>query len=145
MPVESASSRQQEWTLVVRRSFGIPDAVDHEDARRALVRGIEDQLHEHGWHSATRAIAQPMMDALIVLGASGELDAWLLAADGRVSPDTASSRDAAHRLLDRGTTVVDPEGLVFDVTDEYPPEVITVAEQALDRVSRYVRERSFGV
>lgn len=143
MPVESASSRQQEWTLVVRRSFGIPDAVEHEEARRALVSCIEDQLQEKGWHSATRAIAEPMMDALIVLGANGELEAWLLSADGPVLPERVPSRDAAHRLLDKGTAVVDPEGLVFDVTGEYPPEVIAVAEQALHRVSRYLRERRF--
>jgi len=35
MAAESAGDRQQQWVLVVRRAFGIPDPASNEDARRA--------------------------------------------------------------------------------------------------------------
>lgn len=144
MTAESASDRQLQWVLVVRRSFEIPDHVDNEDARRALVRKLEEHLHQNGWQSATRAIAEPMVDALMAFGASGDFDDRLLPVDLDVSSETFVTRDAAHRLIDNGMMTVDPQHLVFDVTSEYPPEVIAVAEIVLDRVFQYAREQSFG-
>jgi hypothetical protein len=141
MTGESASDRQQHWALVVRRSFGISEPVGDEDARRILISCIETQLQENGWRSATHAIAEPMLDALIALGASGDLDDQLLPAEFRVSAESVTTRDAAHRLLDKGISVVDPEYLVFDTRNEYPPEVIAVAQHVLDLISEYIREQ----
>ena len=133
MTAESASDRQQQWALVVRRSFGIPDLASNEDAREALVRSLQDQLQENGWQSLTRGTAEPIVDALIALGASGDQD-------DRVLPP----RDAAFRLIDKGLSVIDPEHLVFDMAFEYPPEVVAAVEQMLVRVSQHTREQSLG-
>jgi hypothetical protein len=119
--------------LVVRRSFGIPDLVANEDAREVLVGSFEEQLRQNGWQSPSRVIAEPMVDALMALEPNGGLDDRLLPVD-----------DAAFRLLDRGTTVVDSQHLVLDVTSEYPPEIVAVAQHVLDRVGHYVREQPFG-
>jgi hypothetical protein len=133
MTADAASDRQQQWTLVVRRSFGIPDLVAAEDARTSLIMSLEEQLRENGWQGATHGVAEPMVDALMGLAASGDVDEHLLPAE-----------DAAYRLLNEGTTVVDPQRLVFDVTSDYPPEVVAVARQVLDRVGRYVRQQPSG-
>jgi hypothetical protein len=122
---ESASDRERQWALAVRRSFGIPDFVSNEDAREALIVNLEDLLQESGWRSAKRGICEPMVDALLALEARADLGV----------------REGASRLIGKGITVVDPERLVFDARFEYPPEVVAVAQQALDRVDHYVRER----
>jgi len=132
MTSESASDRQ-EWKLVVRRSFGISDIVGNEDAREALIGSFEDQLRVNGWQIPPRETAEPIVDALLALGAIGDLD-----------DPTFTVRDAAFRLLDKGMSIIDPEHLVFDVRFEYPPEVFATCEQVLDRVCQYVRDQPFG-
>jgi hypothetical protein len=143
MASESASDRQQHWTVLARRSFGIPESVGEEEARTILVSHIETQLHEKGWQNAPHAIAQPMLDALIALGASGDLDDQMLPRELRVSAESVTTRDAAHRLLDKGISVVDPEYLVYDARSEYPPEIVAVAQYVLDLVFAYIRETPF--
>ncbi len=133
------SHRQPQRVLVVRRSFGIPDLVDNNDARRALVGCLEELLLQNGWQSGTRAIADVMVDALLALAASGDLDDYVLP-DGL---STFTTRNAALRLIDKGMTVVDPEHLVIDLTSGYPPEIVEVAEGVLDRVFQYAREQPF--
>jgi hypothetical protein len=133
MTAESASDRQQQWELVVRRSFGIPDLVSSKDAREALVESFQDQLLENGWQSLTRGTAEPIVDALMALGASGDQD------DGLFPP-----RDAAYRLIDKGLSVIDPERLAFDMMFEYPPEVVAAVEQMLVKVSQHAREQPLG-
>jgi hypothetical protein len=49
MTSESASDPHQRWTFLARGSFGIPESVGDEDARRILVGHIEMQLQENGW------------------------------------------------------------------------------------------------
>ncbi len=144
MTPESDSDHQQQWTLVVRRSFGIPDLLGTEEARGELVKCLEEQLQENGWRSATRAIADPMADALMAFGVRSDLDDRLFRAGPSDSADRFPTRDAAHQLIDRGMTVVDPEHLVFDATGEYPPEIVAVARLALDRVFRYMDEQPLG-
>jgi hypothetical protein len=141
MTSDSPSDRHQQWMLVARRSYGIPESVGESDARRILVGHIERQLQESGWWSAPHAIAQPMLDALIALGANGELDDQVLPAELRVPAEGVTTRDAAHRLLDKGRSEVDPEYLVFDARSEYPPEVVAVAQQVLDLILEYLREQ----
>jgi hypothetical protein len=136
MTDESPSDRQQQWELVVRRSFGISDLVAKRDAREALIRNFEDQLHENGWHIPSRGTAEPIVDALMALGAIEDLDDPTLT--------TRTTRDSAYRLIEKGLAVIDPEHLVFDMSFEYPREVVAAAEQVLDRVGRYVREQQFG-
>jgi hypothetical protein len=143
MTSESASDRLQHWTLLARRSFGVPESVDDEEARRILVGQIEIRLQESGWRSAPHAIAQPILDALIALGASGDLDDQMLPTELRVSAENSATRDAAHRLLDKGISVVDPEYLVYDTRSEYPAEIVAVAQHVLDLVFAYVRETPF--
>jgi hypothetical protein len=137
MTTESDPIREQQWAVVVRRSFGIPDLMSHEDARRALVKSLEAELRENGRLSATRAVADPMADALLAFGASSDFDDQLLFAD----PPT----EAVHRLVAEGLMVVDPEHLAFDVRGEYPPEVVAVAQIALVRVVQSAREQSNGL
>jgi hypothetical protein len=136
MTTESDPIRQQEWAIAVRRSFGIPDLMSHEDARMALVELLESELRENGWLSAPRAVAHPMADALLAFGASSDFDHQLIIED----PPT----EAAHWLVAKGLMEVDPEGLAFDVRGEYPPEVVAVAQIALVRVVQSVRERPNG-
>jgi hypothetical protein len=136
MTAESASDRQQQWALVVRRAFGIPDLFVDEDAREALIGYLGDQLEENGWQNPTRGVCEPILDALMGLGAIGDLDDRLLSAEPR--------RAAAYQLLDTGLSKVDPQHLVFDASFEYPPEVVALAQQVLDRVGRYLREQPFG-
>jgi hypothetical protein len=143
MTSETSSDHQERWTLVARRSFGIPEEVGNEEARKLLVSRIEMKLQENGWQDAPHAIAQPMLDALIALGASGDLDDQMLPPERRVSPEGVTARDAAHRLLDKGISVVDPEYLVFDMRSEYPQEVVAVAQQVLDLIFEYLREQPF--
>ncbi len=143
MTAESASDRQLQWELVVRRSFGISDLVADNDARETLIGCFEDQLRANGWQSLTRGIAEPIVSALMVLGANGELDDYLPAELG-LSVATFTSRDAAYRLLDHGMTVVDPEHLVFDMMSEFPPEVVATAQQVLYRIGQYARQQPFG-
>jgi hypothetical protein len=130
MNAESTSDRQQQWELVVRRSFGIPDRVAGEDARKTLIGFFQDQLEENGWQSPTRGMCEPILDSLMALGASEDLDDRLLSAEMR--------RDAAYRLIDRGIAEVDPLHLVFDVRFEYPPQVVAVVQQVLDRIVQYI-------
>ncbi len=144
MTAESASDRQQQWVLVVRRSFEIPDLVGNEDAREALIGHLLDQLQENGWQSPTRGTAEPIVDALMAFGATEEMDDQLLPAGLGLSAPTFTTQDAAYRLLDKALAVVDPEHLVFDVMSELPPEVVAVTQQVLDRVFQYVREQPFG-
>lgn len=137
MTTESDPIRQQQWAQAVRRSFGIPDLMSHEDARRTLAKSLEEELRRHGWLSATRAVADPMADALLTLGAHSDFDdQWLL-----TDPPT----EAAHRLVANGLLVVDPEHLVFDERGEHPPEVVAVAQLALVRVIESAREHPTGL
>lgn len=119
----AVASEDSEWALVVRRSFEISDLVSQRDAREALIRRCEAQLRDNGWQRPTRAVAEPITDALLSLGAIGSID-----------------DRSAYRLLERGTNVVDPEHLVFDVMSEFPPEVVAAAQQLLDVVSKYAYE-----
>jgi hypothetical protein len=80
-------------------------------------------------------VCEPILDALMGLGAIGDLDDRLLSAEPR--------RAAAYQLLDTGLSKVDPQHLVFDASFEYPPEVVALAQQVLDRVGRYLREQPF--
>jgi hypothetical protein len=137
---ESASDRQQQWRVLARRSFGIAESVGDEEARRILVSRIETQLLENGWRSAPHAIAEPMLDAFVALGASGDFDNQILRAELRVSTDVVTTRDAPHRLIDKGISEVDPEYLVFDRRGEYPPEIVATAQQILDLIFEYIRE-----
>jgi hypothetical protein len=84
-----------------------------------------------------------MLEALIALGASGDLDDQMLPTELRVSADSVTTRDAAHRLLDKGISVVDPEYLVYDTRSEYPPEIVAVAQHVLDLVFAYIRKTPF--
>jgi hypothetical protein len=133
MTPESVSGRQEQWALVVRRSFGIPDLATDEDARKALVGSLEEEFRECGWQGPALEIAEPIVDALMALGATADVSDRLLPAG-----------DAAYRLLSKATTAVDPQHLVFDVMSEYPPEVVAVAQQALDRIGHYLREQPLG-
>lgn len=144
MTAESDSDRQQRWTLVVRRSFGVPDLLDAEQARRELVRCLEEQLLESGWRSATRAVADPLVDALLGWGVHGDPDDFPFAVAGAVPVGPFPTRDAARQLIDQGLSVADPEHLVFDPTEEYPPEVVAVAALALERVFRYEGDQLSG-
>jgi hypothetical protein len=144
MTAESAEDRRQQWVLVVRRAFGVPDSAGNEDARRALIVCFEEQLQVNGWKSARRAIAEPMMDALLVLGAKGDLDDYLISVEMHGSAGDYRTRDAAHRIIDRGISVVDPEHLTIDAMSEYPPEVVATVQQLFERVSEYAREPRFG-
>jgi hypothetical protein len=130
MNAESNPDRQYQWELVVRRSFGIPDLVADEDARKALIGFFQDQLEQNGWQSPTRGMCEPIVDALMALGASGDFDDRLLSAEMR--------RDAAYRLIDGGIAEVDPLHLVFDARFEYPPQVVAVAQSFLDRIGQYI-------
>jgi hypothetical protein len=130
MNAESTSDRQQQWELVVRRSFGIPDLVADEDAHSVLIGFLQDQLEENGWQSPTRGMCEPILDSLMALGASEDLEDCMLSAEMR--------RDAAYRIIDRGLAEVDPQHLVFDVRFEYPPQVVVVAQQVLDRIGQYI-------
>ena len=143
MTAESASDRQQQWVLVVRRSFDIPDLVGNEDAREALMAPPGAASGE--WVAKPhRGTAAPIVDALMAFGASEEIDDQLLPVGLGLSAPTFTTQDVAYRLLDRAMTVVDPEHLVFDVMSELPPEVVAVTQQVLDRVFQYVREQPFG-
>jgi hypothetical protein len=142
MTSESAPDPQQHWTFLARRTFGIDEAIGDEEAKRILVSRIEMQLQENGWQNAPHAVAAPMLDALIALGASGDLDDLMLQTELRGSAESVTTRDAAHRLLAKGISVIDPEYLVYDARAEYPPELVAAAQQVLDRVSAYVREQS---
>jgi hypothetical protein len=86
-----------------------------------------------------------MLDALIELGANGGLDACLSPAEtGNSADDVASTRDAAHRVIDRAISVVDPEHLVIDMPGEYPSEILLTAQHAVDQVVIYVRAQPSG-
>jgi hypothetical protein len=143
MNAESASDRQRQWVLVVRRSFEISDVVSSEDARSELIRHFQDQLEENGWDLPTRGIAEPIMDALVALGASGDRDDQLLPTGIDLSASSFTTREAAYRLLEKGLTVVDPEHLVFDSMSELPSEVVSAAQQILDRICAYLRAQPF--
>lgn len=133
--------RQQQWTLVVRRSFGISDLVGDEEATKALIGRVQDQLQESGWQGPRRAVAEPMVHALLGLETSGDLDDRLVPTGLGISAPTSVSREAACRLIDKGMTVVDPEHLVFDMSGDYAPEVVVVAQKVLDQICQYVCEQ----
>lgn len=128
----SASDPQGQWQIVVRRSFGISDLVANEDARETLVRCFEDELQVSGWQSAPRAVAQPLVDSLMLLEVVGSL-----------SDPAFTTQDRAHRIVAHGIGVIDPEHLVYDARFEYPPEIVVAAQQMLARVEQYVREQPF--
>ena len=140
MTAASGSDRREQWALVIRRSFAIPDDVGADDARKTIIGYLEGQLRENGWQGPTRTVAEPIVDALIAAGAGGDRDDPL----ALLSNATFTGRDAAHRLLVMGLMIVDPEHLVFDARSGYPPEIIAAVEQVVDRVSHYVRELPFG-
>ena len=129
----SASDRQEQWEIVVRRSFEISDLVAKNEARETLIRFFEAELRVNGWHSAPRAVAQPVVDSLMVLEVIGDL-----------SDPTFTTRDRARRLVGHGIGVVDPEHLVYDPSFEYPSEIVAAVQQMLARVEQYVHEQPFG-
>ena len=133
MTAKSASDRQQQWELVVRRSFGISDLVPNKDARETLIRCFEDELEVSGWQSAPRAVAQPFVDALMVLEVVGDL-----------SDPSFTTRDGAHRVIAKGIAVIDPEHLVYEARFDYPTEIVAAAQQMLVRIEQYVREQPLG-
>jgi hypothetical protein len=145
MSAESASDRQRQWELVVRHSFGISDGASDQDAWNEVTKCFEEKLRENGWQETPRGIAEPMVNALVALGADGELDDYFAPA-ALSPPETAAftTRDPAHRLLDKGLGSVDPEHLAFGVMFEYPDEVIATAQQVLDQVGHYMREQQSG-
>ena len=117
----------------MRRSFEISDLVAKNEARETLIRFLEDELRVSGWHSAPRAVAQPLVDSLMVLEVIGDL-----------SDPTFTTRDRARRLVGHGIGVVDPEHLVYDPSFEYPSEIVAAVQQMLARVEQYVHEQPFG-
>lgn len=124
----SAPGRQADWQFVVRRSFGISDLATHEDARQALVKCFEDELQERGWQSAPRAVAQPLVDSLLLVEVVGNLD------------DPAfTTLDGANRLIAHGIGVIDPEHLVYEAGFDFPPEIVVAVQEMLARVEQYVR------
>lgn len=144
MSPPSASNGQAQWALVVRRSFGIPDLVAEDDARTALIGSVEERLHENGWQSPAHQIAELMVEALLALGASGSPDEALFGAERDLVDATFAGQDPAHRLLNQGMTVADPEHLDWDVMSEPPPELVATAQQVLERIGRYVQEHPLG-
>lgn len=141
---EPARNRQREWVLIVRRSFGIPDVVAEHDAKEMLVGSVESQLHENGWPGPARSIARPIVEALIALSTTSDSGDRLQPADLYVTSDAFTSRDAAHLLINKGMSIVDPENLVFSVTSEHPREILEVTQQTLERISGYLRGSSFS-
>ena len=133
MSSDSASNRQQEWELVVRRSFEISDFVALDEARETLISCFERHLEANGWQGAPRAIAQPIVDSLMLLEVAGGL-----------SDPTFATRDGAHRILAHGISVVDPERLVYDARFEYPPEIVATTQQMLVQIVRYARQERFS-
>jgi hypothetical protein len=140
----TANWDREQWALVVRRSFEIPDPVSDSEAQDVLVARVEGVLRDNGWTSATRAVAEAVLEAVVVVGASGDLGDLMPAADASGSDAGLPIRDAALRVLDTGTTIVDPEDLVFDGSGDYPPEIVASVQQVLDRVNHYVREQPLG-
>jgi hypothetical protein len=132
MNTESDSSREEQWILLVRRSFGISDLVSAQDAREELIGSLQNQLHANGWRSPSRGIAEPMVDALMTLGANADWQGFPL------------EPDAALKLIDNGLAEIDPEHLAFDMRFAYPSEVVGAAQQVLDKIAIYVREQAGG-
>ncbi len=99
---------REEWWLLLRRSFGIPDVVTDEHARQAVGYATvgEDPPGELG------QVALQLLDALLDTAPDGTLDGYLIALPGvvpddvvddisnRVPRDTATggSRDWAARV-----------------------------------------------
>jgi hypothetical protein len=127
----SPSDRQEQWVIVVRRSFGISDVVAHDDAREILIRLFENELQVIGWQSAPRAVAQPVVDSLLSVDVIGDL-----------SDATFTTRDRANRLVGHGIALVDPEHLVLDTSMGYPVEIVAAAQQMLERVEKYLDQQS---
>ena len=130
--MSGAPRRQEQWQIAVRRSFGISDLVADEDDRETLVRYFENELQASGWQSAPRAVAQPLVDSLMLFEVVGDL-----------SDPAFTTRVGAHRMVAHGIGVIDPEHLAYDVRFEYPPEVLLASQQMLARVEHFVREQPF--
>jgi hypothetical protein len=133
MTSDSSSNRQDDWENVVRRSFGVSDVVAKDEARETLISLFQDALEVSGWQSAPRAVAQPLVDSLMVLEVIGD-----------ISDPAFTTPDGARRLVAHGIGVVDPEHLAYDARSEYPPEIVAAAQQMLARVELYVREQPLG-
>jgi hypothetical protein len=125
----STSDRREQWVIVVRRSFGISDVVAHNDAREILIGLFENELQVTGWQSAPRAVAQPVVDSLLLVDVIGDLN-----------DATSTTRDRANRVVENGIAVVDPEHLVLDTRMGYPPEIVAAAQQMLERVEKYFQQ-----
>jgi hypothetical protein len=67
------------------------------------------------------------------------LDYYLLGGDLGPSTSTFASRSIVDRFIDKATTIVDPEYLVFDSRSEYPPSLVATVQQVLDRLGEYLR------
>lgn len=115
----------------MRRSFGISDVVVDNDARETLIRLFEDELQVTGWKSAPRAVAQPLVDSLLMLEVIGDLN-----------DSTFTTQDRAYRVVENGIAVVDPEHLVLDTRFGYPPEIVAATQQMLARVEKYLGEHT---
>lgn len=132
MTRDAASGRQAEWQMIVRRSFGISDLATHEDARERLVELFGNELQESGWTSAPRAVAQPLVDSLMLLEVVGDLD------------DPAfTTLDGANRLIGHGIGLIDPEHLAYEARFDYPAEIVVAVQAMLARIEQYVREQPF--
>ena len=126
-----STSRQEQWVIVVRRSFGISDVVADNDARETLIRFFEGELQVTGWQSAPRAVAQPLVDSLLLLDVIGDLN-----------DSTFTTRDRANHVVANGIAVVDPEHLVLDTRFGYPPEIVAAVQQMLAWVEKYLGQQS---
>ncbi len=133
MSTEPDQQRQQQWELVVRRSFDISDVTAHQDARESLIGIFEGHLQANGWQLAPRGVAEPIVDSLLLLEVTGDS-----------TDPTFDTRDGAHRLIAHGLSVIDPEHLMYDMRFDYPQEIVAAAQQMLARVQQYSKESSVG-
>jgi hypothetical protein len=83
---------RQEWWLLLRRSFGIPDVVTDEHARQAIGYATvgEDPPGELG------PVALHLLDALLDTAPDGTLDGYLIALPGVVPDDVVD--DISNRV-----------------------------------------------
>ena len=127
---------EEEWRLLIRRAFRIPDLVSEEVSLEVIAQ--VSCTPRHGVHihdiSLRERIGLALIDATVGAGTAGELDRFLMGREEEVMGRSSGLLEVA----DRHICFLAEE--VSGLTSAFPPGS---AEPILERVRRFVLKHPF--
>jgi hypothetical protein len=130
------------WWRRIRRSYGLADLIGDDLARTVIIEEMAEADPVR-----LRAVAGVVLDAVIEIGPSGQLDEWFLDEEQRTRLRTATPPPtrACTVVAERATTVLRPDNWprrYFDTADVLAASN-DIAAALLDRIAMHVKEWPF--